>query len=303
MNRPLVSVIMPAYNAANYIGEAIKSVINQTYKCWELIIVDDGSTDNTRTVVNKLQRLDSRIKYFYQNNTKQGIAKNNAIQESSGEYLAFLDSDDLWLENKLELTLNEMISGEYSLIFTDSYVLKGEFKDINSLSTMGVTDKIYYGKESLLSFLESNKIPNLTVLLKREVFFDAGGFTKRDVAEDYEMWLKLLKNGCRFKAISLPLSIYRMHNSSVTAKDRSATVEAINILKSYRSELPEIKREIDIILNTKIHYWVSKGEYRTNSTFRTIIKDMYSFPINIFFYLISYILPYRLLTKLFIKLS
>ena len=124
MNNPLVSVIMPAYNAQKYIAESIESVIGQTYLNWELLIVDDGSTDDTASIIKQYQLNDSRIQYFYQESGRQGKAKNTAIKNSKGDYIAFLDSDDLWLKEKLKISVNEITKGDYSLLFTDSYIFQ-----------------------------------------------------------------------------------------------------------------------------------------------------------------------------------
>src|ERR1700759_692275 len=101
MTEPLVSVITPAYNAGNFIHETIDSVIAQTYTNWELIIIDDGSTDNTAAIVKQYVVRDSRIKYLYQQNGKQGKARNNGMTHSSGTIIAFLDADDTWTPHKL----------------------------------------------------------------------------------------------------------------------------------------------------------------------------------------------------------
>ena len=101
--KPTVSVIIPTYNRAHLIGRAIKSVLNQTYKDFELIIVDDSSTDNTEDIVRKYQKKDERIKYILHKKNRGGsVARNTGIKSSKGEYIAFLDSDDEWLCEKLE---------------------------------------------------------------------------------------------------------------------------------------------------------------------------------------------------------
>src|SRR5919106_5413407 len=101
MSANLVSVIMPAYNAEKYIAGSIRSVIVQTYSDWELIVVDDGSTDSTATVVQEFVARDPRIKYIFQENGRLGKARNTGIRNSSGPLIAFLDSDDLWVPIKL----------------------------------------------------------------------------------------------------------------------------------------------------------------------------------------------------------
>ncbi len=95
---PLISVIIPTYNRANFLGEAIESVLSQTYKNLEVIIIDDGSTDDTRQLIEKYT--DKRIIYLYQEHGGTSAARNKGIQEAKGEYIAFLDSDDIWLSPK-----------------------------------------------------------------------------------------------------------------------------------------------------------------------------------------------------------
>ena len=105
----LVSVIVPAYNCEKFIGETIASVLAQTYQNWEMIIVDDCSSDNTREIILDSAKKDSRIKYYFlQNNSGAAVARNTAMEQAEGEYMAFLDSDDVWLPEKLEKQLNFM---------------------------------------------------------------------------------------------------------------------------------------------------------------------------------------------------
>ena len=99
--KPFFSVIIPTYNRAKLVCEAIESVFNQTFKDFELLIVDDGSTDNTKEVL-KPYLSDPRVKYIYQENKKRAVARNNGIRNSKSEWIAFLDSDDLWIEDHLE---------------------------------------------------------------------------------------------------------------------------------------------------------------------------------------------------------
>lgn len=114
----LVSIIMPSYNTAMFIADTIKSVLKQTYENWELIIVDDCSTDNTDEIVNEFQ--DKRIKYF-KNNTNCGaaVSRNRAIKEAKGKWIAFLDSDDLWMPDKLEKQTKFMKMNDYHFSYTN----------------------------------------------------------------------------------------------------------------------------------------------------------------------------------------
>src|SRR5579864_9295071 len=115
---PLVSVIMPAYNAAAHIAEAIRSVVAQTYTNWELVVVDDGSTDGTGAIVAGLDLPTEKLHYIAQANAGDGAARNRAITEARGELIAFLDSDDIWEPARLERQIAVIAAGPYDLVYT-----------------------------------------------------------------------------------------------------------------------------------------------------------------------------------------
>ena len=125
----LVSVIMPSWNTSNFIAESIQSVIDQTYENWELIIVDDCSTDNTDEVVAKFT--DKRIRYFKnEKNSGAALSRNRALREARGEWIAFLDSDDLWNPDKLEHQINFMNEHGYTLSYTEYEKIDEESKPL-----------------------------------------------------------------------------------------------------------------------------------------------------------------------------
>ena len=292
MTKPLVSVVMPAYNAANYIKESIASVIEQSYTNWELIVVDDGSTDETAAIVKSYRSKDERIHYFFQENGRQGKAKNLAIKKSTGVYIAFLDADDLWTKSKLEIAIEELSNGDYSLFFSDCYIFEGDHPDEGlQLKVMGVSEDVYQGKDAILSFLNYNRIPNLTVVAKKKILVEAGVFSGRRVAEEYEMWLKLLANGAIFRSIATPLAFYRVHPQSITAADRHATFEVIEIIKQFGGKYPSYYLSSKTIAKEKIKYWLYNGDNRTPAKFRTLIRGVFSLPFMIFFYVLSITMP------------
>ncbi len=221
--RKLVSVIMPAFNAENYIADSIESVLAQTYHEWELLIVNDGSTDSTQHIINKYVKIDNRIKCYYQENGKQGKARNFAISNSQGYYLAFLDADDLWMAQKLEIQIEEIQKTNSDLVFSKSYV----FKDYNfdEKKTLLDHEGFLSGEIGLGKLLESNIIPILTVLVKKEKVLKVNSFSENlfiTNAEDYHLWLKLLMNGNIFWASSNILAAYRILVNSSTGIDKSA---------------------------------------------------------------------------------
>jgi len=260
-SKELVSVIMPAYNASNYIHEAINSVIAQTYSNWELIIVDDGSTDKTAEKVQSWLEKESRIQYFYQENGKQGKARNLGISKSKGYYLAFLDADDLWMPEKLEIQVKEIQENNVDLVFSDSYrFVNQEVCDVSK--RMNVKTTFFSGKKALQLFLEANRIPILTVLVKKEKVEAVGCFSESiniQNVEDYHLWLKLLISNAKFYSFDAVLAKYRLHNNSVTAQDKLATNKILDVFFDLLKLHPGYKKEIEQGLQSKF-----KIIYKTN---------------------------------------
>ncbi|MDG2433717.1 glycosyltransferase family 2 protein [Flavobacterium sp.] len=261
INNKKISVIMPAYNAGLFIDNAIQSVVNQVYNNWELIIVDDGSTDDTASKVLPWLSLDSRIHYFYQENSKQGKARNHGISLSQGTYLAFLDADDLWLPEKLSVQILEIQKHNVDLVFSNTYVFN-DYESENLSQKMNVPTDIFYDINSVPLFLEDNRIPILTVLVKKTKVIAVGGFSESleiQNAEDYHLWLKLLLEDNVFYSSKFISAKYRLHNNSATSKDK----EGMNILLALYFDLllkyPKCKCEIQTQLKLKF-----KRIYKTN---------------------------------------
>ena len=235
----LVSIIMPAYNAACYIADSIDSVLAQTHLDWELVIVDDGSIDATRSIVEEYCRHDVRIKYIYQTNARQGRARNNGIANSSGSYIAFLDSDDLWFPSKLQNSLQAIEALGVDMVFSSTYIFHDELLINDSTRSWSIMPGCYAGDIGLQMLLQYNCIPILTVLATREAIERAGGFTELPPiqnAEDYHLWLKMLLTGSVLACIPNTLSAYREHEASVSGLNGERTnlnqaIEAIADLK------------------------------------------------------------------------
>ncbi len=218
---------MPVYNGEAFLNESISSVIQQSYADWELIIVDDGSTDNTNKIINDFAALDNRISTIYQANKKQGLARNEGIKQAKGKIIAFLDADDLWKANKLEFMVDFFHQSACELVFSDAYIQDDATAENKRF---GVTNTNYSGAKGLESFLFYNRIPLLTVLVKREAIFEVGLFNNRGISEDYELWLKLLLRGFEFKSTSEALATYRVHAQSTTYQDKLAIDANIDVI-------------------------------------------------------------------------
>jgi len=204
-----VSVITPAYNQSHYLGEAIQSVLLQTYPEFEIVVVDDGSTDGTAEVAQSFQ--DARIRYLYQENRGLSAARNTGIQNSNGEYLTFLDSDDKFLPDKLAILVEELES------HPDICLAAGQAIPIDETGkSIGKTfDKPIPG--DLRQLLMGNPLHVGSVLLRRSCQQEVGYFdeTLRSY-EDWDMWLRLARNGCRMTWIPRPVSYYRFHTAQMT---------------------------------------------------------------------------------------
>lgn len=203
----LVSIITPAYNAEKYIEETIKSVLNQTYDNWELIIVDDKSTDNTINIVEKYTN-DNRIK-LYKNDENSGVAKsrNNGILFASGDYIAFLDADDLWENDKLEKQIDFIKNNESYDVLCTSYTL------INENSEFIKNYTITQGEISYEMLLRENLLGCSTVIIKKDAILKYM-FTDKYMHEDLELWLKLSYAGHKIYGLPESLVKYRVISTS-----------------------------------------------------------------------------------------
>ncbi|GAA6323819.1 glycosyltransferase family 2 protein [Fusobacterium ulcerans] len=202
---PLVSIITPLYNSEKYIGKTIESVLNQTYKNWEMLIIDDCSKDNGVKIVNNYILKDKRIKLF-RNEKNEGVSfsRNRAIDLSQGKYIAFLDSDDLWKKEKLEKQISFMEKNNIALSYTGYEKIN---MDGSLRSEIKVPAKLDY-KELL-----KNCLINCISGVYRKKKFEVFRFKKTKV-EDYVFWLEIFKQIDYAYGIQESLAYYRVSNNS-----------------------------------------------------------------------------------------
>jgi teichuronic acid biosynthesis glycosyltransferase TuaG len=226
MNGPFVSVIMPAFNVEKYIAESIQSVIAQTHRRWELIVIDDGSTDATADVVQGFASSDSRIRLVSQQNQKVAKARNAGLRQSEGELTAFLDSDDLWVKEKLELQVKALKENAADLVFSDGFVFHDNNVFDESL-TFATLVGGFDGAEMYTDLMLMNRIPTLSVLTRRKVLDEVAGFdeTRDRGVEDYDLWLRIARCGYRFYGMRERLVRYRVRSDSMSR-------QTVDMLKS-----------------------------------------------------------------------
>lgn len=208
MKEELVSIITPMYNAEKYIEQAIKSVQQQTYQNWEMIIIDDNSVDKCGEIVKEYANKDNRIKYYKQpRNGGIANARNTAIEMATGRYLAFLDSDDMWKSDKLEKQLTFMREQDVSFCYSSCEIVDSESEKNGKIRR--VPAKMDY--EALL---KGNAIPCLTVILDKKKVTNVR--MPNISHEDYAAWLNILKQGITAYGLSDVLASYRVDGNSVS---------------------------------------------------------------------------------------
>lgn len=209
MGEPLVSIIIPLYNSETYISEAIETVLNQTYNNWELIIIDDCSTDQSYNIVTNYQKNDERINLLkLTKNSGSAVARNLGIKEAKGDFIAFLDSDDLWEKNKLENQINFMIINKYFFTYTDYSIINEEK---NTIKVIKAPKILTYQKELLYNHIGTSTVVYNSSILGKIYFPD---LRKR---QDYACWLRILKNNINGYGLNIPLTRYRIRNDSLSS--------------------------------------------------------------------------------------
>ena len=206
----LISVITPAYNCANTIEETILSVKSQTYKNWEMLIVDDCSKDNTVEIVKRYSLEDHRIKLIcLEQNSGSATARNTAIQHATGKYIALLDSDDLWKPEKLERQLRFMETHRYAFTFTAYDIFK---------NASDVGRRIFEVPKSInyKQYLRNSIIGCLTVMVDKDQIPDF--HMESGYLEDVLTWMYYLKNGVVAYGLNENLASYRLSSGSKSAK-------------------------------------------------------------------------------------
>lgn len=235
----LVSVITPAYNASKFISKTIDSVVKQTYKDIELIIVDDKSTDNTVEIIREYQKTYPFIRLFEQEvNAGAAVARNTAMSKARGRYLAFLDSDDVWLSDKLEKQLSQMKNtgsvfsfAAIEMIDEDGNLLKSHRHIPKSVDYRFLLKNTAIATSSVL--LDRNAFANFTMPLRRS-------------GQDYATWLQLLRNGVVARGIDEVLVQYRVSSNSLSS-NKFKSVKQVFDIQTKDENISKIKASMNCI--------------------------------------------------------
>jgi len=257
----LISIITPVYNVEKFIVETIESVIKQTYTNWELILIDDGSTDNSSEICKQYAVKDKRIKYIYKTNSGQAAARNLGIKNAKGEYITFLDSDDLYFKDKLKQHCIDLKTNPANFYYGAGLML---FED-------RIDNKIekyswYYGKHSGSEFFKilyhSCSVNINTVFVKKVLFDLVGLFDESPLlrgTEDWDLWLRIAKNVKSIYGNPNPKVYYRIHSNGIHFQRANMLIGKWKIYEKYDSD-------------KNIHQLIRKREYRY--VFRELMNNL-----------------------------
>lgn len=224
----MVSVIMPCYNSEKYIEAALRSVEEQTYENWECIVIDDGSSDRSKEIIKRFEARDNRFRYFYQENMGSAGAKNAGVEKAEGEFIQFLDSDDVILKDKLKICIGRFIEKPESEIVYTEYCFFSQGNE-----EVGKEDKGYFYQtlpvkipsgDVVNSFIfdwnVSFIIPIHSYLFRKRVFEEIRFDNRfKSFAEDIYCWIMIAEKGFRFEYVEDVLAVYRHVETSSTTKE------------------------------------------------------------------------------------
>lgn len=249
---PLISIIMPTYNHAKYIMQAINSVLAQTYTNFELIIIDNHSTDGTENIIASYD--DSRIQYFKVKNFGSiAFSRNFGSELARGDFLAFLDSDDFWKKEKLELCISQLKNG-IDFIYHDMRIYKAGWKSRKKLKIRNLRKPIF-----LDLILNGNPIATSSVLIKRELFIGCGGMdTSKELigVEDYLTWIKVARITESFIYLRSTLGSYRIHDAGISKL--SPENKEVLVVNNFLNELTEAQKNV---LNSRLLYYEVRKKF------------------------------------------
>lgn len=269
MNNSLVSIIVPCYNQAQYFKEALQSVLDQTYTNWECILVNDGSTDHTEEIALSWCKKDDRFIYIKKMNGGLSSARNTAIEIAKGEYLQFLDSDDVLDVRKLELSLKELnqdFNQSKNIVITNFR----RFTDNSYNSTIPfctLKPEMFHFRDVLLKWERVFSIPIHCGFFRSDLFHDFKFPEELKAKEDWVMWLHLFQKKAEIVFINKPLVYYRINPQSMTNNSRHMQenhLKAIVYIKDIISE----KDYIDYLV------FELKQKFEENSTLKNTINNI-----------------------------
>jgi GT2 family glycosyltransferase len=242
--RPVLTIVIPAYNVAAFIRDAVTSALDQSYRDLEVIVVDDGSTDETSTLLEEIrsQRNDERLRVIRQENRGLSDARNTGITHARGDLIGFLDGDDIWLPEKAARHVAAMRDDPtIGISFSHSEYLSEGGRRSGSILVAGCA------KPSLEKMIRRNHIGNGSTPVVRHACFDAAGLFRADLhsCEDYEMWCRILRlTSYRAELIDMPLTLYRLRSTSLSYNFWKFVDNAERAVDCLQDAMPDIPQQV-----------------------------------------------------------
>jgi len=241
---PIISVILTSYNHERYIRDAIESILGQTYQNFELIIIDDNSTDNTMKIINGFN--DPRIITITQNHTGPSMSFNEGLIKSRGDYIAFMSGDDISLENRLEIQLDQIKSNNADIIFSQPTLINSDSEILENSSFPVFFSKSFNSTAELyrLMFYNFNFFCAPSAFCKRDVMTTVGLFKRSLIQlQDFDYWIRACKKEMVLKVFTNPLIKYRIFSgenlSNIKSHQNRLQIEMIHIFEKYFSDVSE----------------------------------------------------------------
>lgn len=275
---PLVTIITPTFNRAKFILESVQSVIDQDYDNVQHIIVDDGSLDNTRGL---LQRYidEGIIEYYYQENQGQSTARNMALLKARGENICFLDSDNLWLRGKLRKQVEILEeNADIDVVYGDKITIDENGEEIDR------TNIARYSGYIAPQMLQDNFVSMNTAMVRKRCFDEMGGIRKtRRVADDYDLWLRF---SARYKFLYTPeyFAKYRVMSDQISSDKRGRFEANEQIIHDFLREFPDAvtprqaRKGLSTFYARKARYYAASGD--KNTALKSIARSLYYGPIG-----------------------
>lgn len=276
--KKLVSVVIPCYNHAQFLAEALNSVLEQTYDNWECIIVNDGSSDNTETIANDWCKKDIRFKYLFKENGGLSSARNLGLANSKGDFILFLDSDDFIAPEKLLLSVKSFMEDtSLDLVITDfNSVLRAKLVQLEPFVKLA---DFTFNLENILHKWDLGfSIPIHCALFKKDSVGDIRFNEKLKAKEDWLFWIQFFKLDSRTLYINQPLVTYRMHEDSMTKNVLLMNNNQELVINLIKKELNATEFELFILNRLKsyqskyIEYSVKYSEQKNSLTYRFALK-------------------------------
>lgn len=284
---PRVSIIIPTFNSARFVGRAIDTALSQTYTNYEVIVVDDGSIDETRDVV---AQFGDKVRYLYQTNRGASAARNLGLSQTSGEFIAYLDADDMWYPHRLEKQVAFLDAHKECGVVHSDVTIIDEKDDVIHYRLNLETRRKYPEGYCTLDLLRRCHVHMPTVLERRACIERVGHFDERvKSAQDYLHWILVAMEQMAFGYIAEPLAMYRMTANSLSSSPRRVLDDFVIIFESllaeqslalrYGQEAVDIVRGRLYIARRELAY-MDRLEGRTDSCLRHIIGLIRQWPLR-----------------------